>query len=77
MTSANEVDLFTHFRPPKRILWNGAELAPPNWRYGEEMGVIYVTGLSGDGELAVTVHGEPPKPEWEPIDYVGLGKRAK
>ena len=77
MSKASLIDIFTYFRAPSKILWNGAQLDESKWRYSDETGVVYITGLSGDGELTLTVIGDPPKddPDWAPIDYLGLGKR--
>ncbi|MDO8587943.1 MAG: hypothetical protein Q7T82_13020 [Armatimonadota bacterium] len=77
MTDSDEVDIFTHFRKPNRILWNRQALAKSKWRYSSETGVIYITGLEGKGELSLTVDGDPPKddPSWPPIDFLGLKMR--
>lgn len=77
MTKASEVDIFTHFRAPKTVLWNGQPLDQAKYRYGADTGVVFVKGLTGDGELTLTVEGEMPKDKsgWEPIDYVGLKKK--
>ena len=70
---AGEMDIFTHYRPPSKVLWNGKPLDQRRWWYDGKAGVIRLTGLSGDGELAVSVMGAPPKDRWVPIDYIGLG----
>lgn len=77
MIRSKDVDIFTHFRKPTRVLWNGQPLDQSKWNYKQDTGVIYVTGLSGEGELLLTVDGPAPKddPKWKPIDYLGLEKR--
>ena len=77
LTKASEIDIFTHFRTPKQISWNGSPLSQDKWKYSKDTGVICITGLDGDGKLALTVNGDPPKddPAWPPIDYLGLNKR--
>ncbi|MDO8588865.1 MAG: hypothetical protein Q7T82_17700 [Armatimonadota bacterium] len=72
-----DFDVFTNFRKPTRVLWNGKELEDGKWRYSQDTGVVYITGVKGDGELTLVVEGEAPKddPAWKPIDYLGLGKR--
>ncbi|MDO8683420.1 MAG: hypothetical protein Q7N50_08065 [Armatimonadota bacterium] len=77
LTKAGDVDLFTHFRAPQSITWKGRKLASNKWRYSEDTGVIYITGIKGDGELVVTVEGAPPRedPNWKPIDYIGSGRK--
>ncbi|MDO8587509.1 MAG: hypothetical protein Q7T82_10770 [Armatimonadota bacterium] len=78
LIKTGEVDVFTSFRAPKSVLWNGQELPAGNWSYNDETGVVYLKGLSGDGELTISVDGAPPKPKssWEPIDYIGIKKRG-
>ncbi len=75
LSKAGEIDLFTSYRRPTGVLWNGKPLDPRMWRYDVRTGTVLLTGLSGDGELAVRVSGPRPKDKWTPIDYIGLSKR--
>jgi len=74
LAGADLIEIYTHFRPPRMVEWNGAALDRSHWAYDSDWGLIRVTGLSGDGTLAVAVVGPPPKddPAWPPIDYVGI-----
>lgn len=74
LSNAGEIDLFTHYRIPVKVLWNGSLLDPSKWLYHAASGTVRVVGLSGDGELAVQVAGVLPKGDWKPIDYIGLHK---
>ena len=78
MTGADMIEVYTHFRNPRKVAWNGADLDRAKWTYDKDYGLIRINGLSGDGKLTIAVTGPPPKddPAWPPIDYVGLGKRG-
>ena len=73
------IDIYTNFRTPQLVHWNGQSLPKANWKYNEKTGVIYITGLNEDGDLLITVKGEAPKPDpnWKPIDYLGLDRMSK
>ena len=77
MKTAGDCDIFTHFRAPKQVLWNGKPLGSDNMKYDPNTGVVFLTNLDGDGEIALTVEGPAPKddPAWPPIDYIGLDKK--
>ena len=79
LKKVGEIDIYTSFRAPKLIQWNGQQLFKDNWKYNEKTGVIYFTGLNEDGELLITIKGELPKPDpkWKPIDYLGLDRMSR
>jgi hypothetical protein len=79
LIKTGDVDVFTSFRSPKKVQWNGKDVAAADWNYNKKTGVVYFKGLSGEGELTIAVEGAPvrPKTDWAPIDYIGLSKRGK
>ena len=73
VAKSGEMAIFTHYRRPNKLLWNGKPLDRRLWRYDAGRGMIRLN-LSGEGELTVSVVGPPPKDKWKPIDYIGLDK---
>ena len=76
VTKAGKMDIYTHYRRAIKVLWNGKPLDKRLWRYNPIVGMLQLTGLSGEGELTISVIGPCPKDKWTPMDYIGLAKRS-